>query len=88
MKITYSHSDGITAQHAKGDEMARFAASAYGHTLNTPERCNRSHGAREFAQAIRECYDMAEPHNAAVVDYLESLEPTKNARREAAACAR
>jgi hypothetical protein len=75
MKIRYTHSAGVTAELPAGDELARHAADAYGHTLNTPERCNRPHGARDFAQAIREVYDMAEPRNAAIVAHLESLEP-------------
>lgn len=79
MKITYSHSQGVTAELPAGDELARHAADAYGHTLNTPERRNRTHTAREFAQAIREVYDMAEPRNAAIVEHLESLEPMKTA---------
>jgi wyosine [tRNA(Phe)-imidazoG37] synthetase (radical SAM superfamily) len=75
MEITYTHTHGIIASLPAGDELARHAADAYGHTLNTPERCNRPHGARDFAQAIREIYDMAEPRNAAIVEHLESLEP-------------
>lgn len=78
MKITYSHANGILAEFPSSDELARHAAEAYGHVLNTPERANVRHGAREFAQAIRECYDMAEPRNAAIVEHLESLEPMKN----------
>lgn len=79
MKIAYSHSQGITAELPAGDELARHAADAYGHALNTPERCNHPHTAREFAQAIREVYDMSQPCNAAIVDHLESLEPMKTA---------
>jgi hypothetical protein len=75
MKITYTHSAGVTAELPAGDELARHATEAYGHTLNTPERVNHPHGARDFAQAIREVYDMAEPRNAAIVEHLESLEP-------------
>lgn len=33
MKITYSHAEGIIAEHAKGDELARLAAVSYGHVL-------------------------------------------------------
>lgn len=74
MKITYSHAEGIIAEHAKGDELARLAAVSYGHVLNTDKRRNRPHGAREFAQAIRDRYEMTEPHNVAIVAHLESLE--------------
>jgi hypothetical protein len=75
MKIRYTHSAGVTAELPAGDELARHAADAYGHTLNTPERVNRPHGARDFAHAIRDAYDMAEPRNAAIVEHLETLEP-------------
>ena len=75
MTVTYTHTHGIIASLPAGNELARHAADAYGHTLNTPERVNRPHGARDFAQAIRDAYGMAEPRNAAIVEYLESLEP-------------
>ena len=77
MKITFRHAEGVTADLPAGDELARYAAEAYWHALNTDGHRNRPHGAREFAQAIRECYSMDEPRNAAVVAHLESLEPMK-----------
>jgi hypothetical protein len=85
MKITYTHSAGVTAELPAGDELARHAAEVYGHTLNTPERVNRPHGARDFAQAIRDVYDMAEPHNAVIVAHLENMEPETPAARLIAA---
>jgi len=73
MNICYTHQTGITATIPKDDDLAKFAVASYGCCLNTPERINRTHDAKAFAEAITENFDTNQPVTAAVIQHLNSL---------------
>lgn len=73
MKIKYTHSAGLIGEIPKGDELARLAADNFGFCLNTAERVNVWHDGPQFAQAIRETCDHANPQTAAILSRLEEL---------------
>lgn len=53
-----------------GDDLAGYAATAYGFVLNTPQRRRVSHDGPAFAAAISEVFDPSDGFTAILLHHL------------------